>query len=422
VRLSPTFAMLTLRSAKRAATRVVPMPDVFLCASAYSRMASLACFTASARSRAPSGVSSRQACSFTAGSCSRKYLRTASTAMRLATSPAAWPPIPSHTTKMPSRSSYPKLSSLDARTRPTSVSPATSNRKDMRATVYAEKRHRASDQSAVNRTRNPTGTKMEAIATCSRPGLGNLRLLLTHTRLVQMVSDQVRTQDLERFLRRVRPVKQFQVFGRDRSGVNKRLKIDHAVPIILAVNDDRDALGELFRLRQGQQFEHLVEGAKSSRKNHQRLGHVGEPQLAHEEVVELKIQLRCDVGVGHLLEWEVDVHPDGLAPGLGRAEVGGLHNARPSAGADHETMALLADGLRPLGYKISQPAGIFVVACHLHVGPGSPDALLLFQRRRRRRARLFQHLQRLLCLRPAVKPRRAEENDGVLDAFATEAA
>src|SRR5208337_3790119 len=133
-------------------------------------------------------------------------------------------------------------------------------------------------------------------------GLGNLRFFLASARLIQVVADQIRTQNLERFLRRVRPVKQLQVFGRDRSGVNQRLEIDHAVPIILAVNNYADALGKFLRLRQSQQLEHLVEGAESSREYHQRLGHVGEPQLAHEKVVKLKIQLGRDVRVGHLLE------------------------------------------------------------------------------------------------------------------------
>src|SRR5215472_16067552 len=49
-----------------------------------------------------------------------------STPILLATSPAAWPPMPSQTTKMPWRESKPKLSSLFVRTHPTSVLPATS--------------------------------------------------------------------------------------------------------------------------------------------------------------------------------------------------------------------------------------------------------------------------------------------------------
>ena len=46
---------------------------------------------------------------------------TVRTAMALATSPAAWPPMPSATMKRPSFLSTRKLSSLWSRTRPTSV-------------------------------------------------------------------------------------------------------------------------------------------------------------------------------------------------------------------------------------------------------------------------------------------------------------
>src|SRR5208282_6071837 len=107
---------------------------------------------------------------------------------------------------------------------------------------------------------------------------------------------------VERFLGRIGPVKQLQVLWRDRSGVNQRLKINYPVPIVLAIDHDADALGELFGLRQSQQLEEFVEGAEPAGKNHQCLGQIGEPQLPHEEVVKLEIQLRGDVVVGRLLK------------------------------------------------------------------------------------------------------------------------
>ena len=54
-----------------------------------------------------------------------------------------------------------------------------------------------------------------------------------------------------------------------------------------------DLLGQLLGLRQRQHFHQLVHGAEAARKNHQRLRQVGEPELAHEEVVELEAQLRA---------------------------------------------------------------------------------------------------------------------------------
>ncbi len=86
------------------------------------------------------------------------------------------------------------------------------------------------------------------------------------------------------------------------------------LPVARSVNDDGDLLGQLPRLRQGEQLEHLVQGAESAGKDHQCLGQIREPELAHEKVVELEVQAGRDVGVGHLLEGQFDVEADGLAP------------------------------------------------------------------------------------------------------------
>src|SRR5665811_2041785 len=126
---------------------------------------------------------------------------------------------------------------------------------------------------------------------------------------------------LKRFLGRVGPVKQLQVLGGDGTRVHQRLEIDYPVPVVLAIDHDANALGQLLGLHQGQQLEQLVEGAKPSRKNDQRLRQVGEPQLAHEEVVELEVQVGRDVRVGHLLEGQMNVEPDGLAARFGSAAI-----------------------------------------------------------------------------------------------------
>ena len=50
-------------------------------------------------------------------------------------------------------------------------------------------------------------------------------------------------------------------------------------------------LRQLARLRQREDLEHLVERAEAAGKNDQRLGQVREPELPHEEVVELEVQI-----------------------------------------------------------------------------------------------------------------------------------
>ena len=55
--------------------------------------------------------------------------------------------------------------------------------------------------------------------------------------------------------------------------------------------------GELLGLHQREDLEHLVERAEPARKDHERLRQVREPELAHEEVVELEVQAVGDVRI-----------------------------------------------------------------------------------------------------------------------------
>src|SRR6185503_5547394 len=104
--------------------------------------------------------------------------------------------------------------------------------------------------------------------------------------------------------------------------------------------DYADLLRQLVGLYERQHLEQLVERAEAAGKNHQRLRQVGEPELAHEEVVELEVQPLGDVGVGALLERQPDVEADRLAARLAGAAVGRLHDARAAAGGDDEPMVL----------------------------------------------------------------------------------
>ena len=98
---------------------------------------------------------------------------------------------------------------------------------------------------------------------------------------------------------------------------------------------------------EGEDFEHLVERAEAAGKDHQRLGQIGEPILAHEEVVELEVERGRDVGVRRLLEGQLDVESDGLAAGLVGAAVGGLHDAGAAAGGDDEAALAALQGHAP---------------------------------------------------------------------------
>src|SRR5205807_109307 len=78
-------------------------------------------------------------------------------------------------------------------------------------------------------------------------------------------------------------------------------------------------LGQLVGLHQRQNLEQLVARPEAAGKDHERLGEVREPELAHEEIMELEVQTLGDVRVGPLLEGQTDVEADRLAARLARA-------------------------------------------------------------------------------------------------------
>ena len=101
---------------------------------------------------------------------------------------------------------------------------------------------------------------------------------------------------------------------RDGALFGEHLEVDHFLPVLRSVDDDGDLLGELVGLGEGEKLEHFVEGAEAAGENDQRLGQVGEPVLAHEEVVELEVERGRDEGVGQLLEGQRMLRPMVLPP------------------------------------------------------------------------------------------------------------
>jgi hypothetical protein len=106
----------------------------------------------------------------------------------------------------------------------------------------------------------------------------------------KIVLRQPLAQHLEGLLGRVGKLEELDVLGRDGAGIHQHVEVEDLLPILRAVDDDGDLLGQLLGLGQGEDLEHLVEGAEAAGKDHQRLGQVGKPQLAHEEVVELEVE------------------------------------------------------------------------------------------------------------------------------------
>src|SRR5262249_42059305 len=101
-----------------------------------------------------------------------------------------------------------------------------------------------------------------------------------------------------------------------------------------------------------QDLEQLVAGAEAPWKDHERLCEIREPELPHEEVVELEVQPFCDVGIGALFEWQANIEPDRLPAGLARAAVGGLHDSGPATRSHDEPMVF---GLKASAPRRPQP-------------------------------------------------------------------
>src|SRR5581483_1181960 len=154
----------------------------------------------------------------------------------------------------------------------------------------------------------------------------------------KMVASQSFAQEFDSRLGRVHDLYQVQVLGRDGARIHKRLKVDDLVPILAAVNQYQNLLGQLLGLSKGQDFEQFIHGSKAAREDHQGLGEVREPEFTHEEIMKLEVQRRRDVRVRVLLERKMNVQTDGLALGFMGAEVGGFHDAGAASGGNDETV------------------------------------------------------------------------------------
>src|SRR5271169_4381655 len=108
-------------------------------------------------------------------------------------------------------------------------------------------------------------------------------------------------------------MKKLQIGGRNGAILHEGIEVDDFFPETGTVENDRDFFGELPGLHESQNLEEFVQGSKSSGEDDEGLRQISEPELAHEEVVELEIEFIGDIRVGELFERKTDVEPDSLA-------------------------------------------------------------------------------------------------------------
>src|SRR5439155_14572658 len=118
------------------------------------------------------------------------------------------------------------------------------------------------------------------------------------------------TEPRERLGRRVDEVEQPEVLLRDHPVAHERREIDDLAPVARPIQEGHDRPRELAGLAEGQDLEQLVERAEAAGKDDDGAREVREPELAHEEVVELEREAGRDVGVRALLMREADVGPE----------------------------------------------------------------------------------------------------------------
>ena len=159
----------------------------------------------------------------------------------------------------------------------------------------------------------------------------------------------------------------------DGAGIHHGLPIQNLIPIFSAVDKDDVVLGEFVRLHEGEHFHELVEGAEAAGKNYEGFGDLCEPELPHEEVMEIETKFGADIGVGELFVWELDGKADGFASRFGGAAIGGFHDAGSSTGTNYEATRPWAQGHGPGSDSTRELTGFFVVAGHFQQTLGAAN-------------------------------------------------
>src|SRR5215510_14732213 len=101
------------------------------------------------------------------------------------------------------------------------------------------------------------------ISSASRLGDARRRGLL-RGRGFEVMLFKMRLQLSERLVGRVGPMKQLFVLFGNRAPLCHRLEVDHLLPVLASVQDDRNLLRQLVGLRKRQNLEELVARAKST--------------------------------------------------------------------------------------------------------------------------------------------------------------
>ena len=105
-----------------------------------------------------------------------------------------------------------------------------------------------------------------------RGDIGIIFFFLGRCRLrLQMILRQSRAKHLKAFFRGIYDTEQVQVFFGNSAGIDQGRQVQFFGPVLSAVHQHYDFLGQLLGLCQSKNFEQLIQGAEAAGKNDQPL-------------------------------------------------------------------------------------------------------------------------------------------------------
>src|SRR5581483_2906536 len=153
---------------------------------------------------------------------------------------------------------------------------------------------------------------------------------------------------------------------------------------------------------------------EAAREHDDRFRQVHEPELAHEEIMEMKRKLARHVAVVEFFHRDGyrETHVD--AARLRRPAIRRLHDSRAAPGANDEATLGAAQLLRPLGEPLCKLARVLVVLRHLQAHLRARDIafaaprggefpLGLLPRKRARRTHEYDRIVDTIMREPAVR-------------------
>ena len=235
-----------------------------------------------------------------------------------------------------------------------------------------------------------------------------------------MILIETHANFVEGFVHAVGVLEIVEVRLADSAPADHVLEVKNFVPVFSAVDENQGVLGHFTGLREGHHFPKFVEGAEAAGKNDEGFGDLGEPQLAHEKIMEIEAELGTDVRIRELLVGQFDGKADRFPASFVGAAIGSFHDAGPSSGTDNKAARARAERKRPRGDLVRELAGLLIIGGHFKSAFGFAEMQAMFFEASDTPTRRFQFFQSGETSGGGfmrLDARRAKHYDGVADSL-----